>query len=999
MEHFTDFFTNRKIKLKFPINVNDSYKDIKEKIFVSYDLKNTLVSNNTIAISNGKKYITNDSMTPEIFQNGNLVVYTLTEELIKYIIQDINRYLNITIHSPFISEIFNAYKSIYTTVTKNDIYFTILFILNNVLAMNLRKEQLEQLYIKDIYKKQEELILKFTTINQTVSFNQSDYITLHKGNPLYSIINSVVYYPIISKDKFDSAKLIREYPLDTTVPIMLTIEKKEPILKIHKSLSKTNVSDWYLKGNKELKKINGISFKLKIAENNYANALILDSNRISIRMSWNAKENVDFDTLLNSSSGINKVIKNISKIFPNKQIKLGNPYYGFLNFQFFTKKRIPFSKINVTIKKNFSNVFTLDEAERKKDFLKFIYIPLKTVILIRYTTDTNGNEINLVDALGVKNKNQILSIIDILVKLFATADAKQNVMEFKNFQFVSSNNQNLKPSKKINKNIQKLKDLGFTLDTISCQRERQPRKVNSINSQSLLNKKSLRDSLENAFTINYLGSTYECPNPEYPYPGFTNKNVLCCFKKDQRKKEVYKRNIGAEIITNVISDADILKKRIISTDKVLQTNRLGLLPSLLYNVFDKDYLRLGVTNGLLGAINRATGKNKDSQKDSITDLESLFNVNIIIFNVNEERILCKELYYFKHNETVFVLKNFDNYELIVKKNNDTLSKIFKTSSDITSKILDLYKKSCIVNYIGYPETPLTFADLPFTIQAQITNKFNKVIYILTKEAGLLPVVPTKCISGVKITTISQAKMNAAKQLELIKNVSIKYIQVSGQITNDNFTVGLVTKSGLIIPTKKSKKIPGLPVVYRQFIDNIDDLIYDDAENTDQRYTYMTTVKYYQELYNRLKYTLSKKINTLEQHIKKTENLVDVIHSVLKNEVTFIEKTKVHVVTDNRNVCSDLNDSINAARLLNKESHRDSCNDQFCKKIKGNCLLAIESKIYKAFLQRLATEILWNKDILSGNIISEFYGENKFIKRKNEIILLGQDSVKKFFNKN
>ena len=32
MEHFTDFFTNRKIKLKFPINVNDSYKDIKEKI-------------------------------------------------------------------------------------------------------------------------------------------------------------------------------------------------------------------------------------------------------------------------------------------------------------------------------------------------------------------------------------------------------------------------------------------------------------------------------------------------------------------------------------------------------------------------------------------------------------------------------------------------------------------------------------------------------------------------------------------------------------------------------------------------------------------------------------------------------------------------------------------------------------------------------------------------------------------------------------------------------
>lgn len=979
MDDFLDFFTNRRIKLKFPINVNDSYKDIKEKIFVSYNLKNILVSENTLAITNGKKYITNDSMTNEIFKTNIIIVYTLTEELVKYILQDTNKYLDITTNSSVLSDIYNGFKNIYTGINKNDIYFTILYILDNILVLNLHKNQLQQLYIDPIYKKQQQLIIKFTTINQELVFNEADYIHLDKGVPRYSIINSIVYFPIISKNKIDKNKLIREYPVDNLVPIMLTVEEKEPIVKIHKNLSIENVTDWYLKDNKELKKINGVSFKLKINEQNYANAQLINDNRISLRMSWIAKDTVKFDDIITYTSGIQKVIKNIAKIFPNLQVKLGDPYYGFLNFQFFTKKRIPFSKINVSIKNNFTNIFKIDEAERKKEFVKFRYLPLNIVIMIRYTTDSSGKEINLIDVLGVKNQNQIISIINIVVKLLAKADIKKNVLEFKNFVFQSVDDKEKNTANKIktNPNIDKLKDLGFTLNTISCQRERQPRKLSD-------SKKSSTN------TIVYKENIYECPNPDYPYPGFTNKNILCCFKKNQKNKEIYKINTQGIIPNIQVDDAQILKHRIISTDKILQSNRLGLLPTLLYNIFDKDYLRLGVTNGLIGILNMATGTIKDLENTlGINELESQYNVNIIIFNINEGSILCKELYYFPHSQTVFVLKNLDNYELIVKKTNNKLCKIFKTKADITSKILDLYKKSCIVNYIGYPETPMTFADLSLTIQAQVTNKFNKVIYVLTKEAGLVPVVPTKSISGIKIVNINKLKLDANKQYDMIKNVNVKYIQISGQIINDGFTVGLVTKSGLIIPTKKSNKINNVPVVYRQFFDNIDDLIYDDKENKDQRYIYMTSVKYYQELYNRLKYTLSKRLSnvkeSLEKHKRDGDNITKIIDSILKNEVTFIETTKIHNIPYNRSICTDI---------------KDNCSvDPFCKKVKGNCLISIEYEIYKSFVDRLAIEILWNKDILTGNIISEFYGENKFIKRKNEIVLIGKDSVNKFFNKN
>jgi hypothetical protein len=75
-------------------------------------------------------------------------------------------------------------------------------------------------------------------------------------------------------------------------------------------------------------------------------------------------------------------------------------------------------------------------------------------------------------------------------------------------------------------NIKKLKE-SVQVSSVKCQKQRQPREINKSDSKEFLekNKKS---------TILYEGKKFICPNTDYPYPGFTKDNILCCFKKEGR---------------------------------------------------------------------------------------------------------------------------------------------------------------------------------------------------------------------------------------------------------------------------------------------------------------------------------------------------------------------------------------------------------------------------------------------------------------------------------
>lgn len=84
-------------------------------------------------------------------------------------------------------------------------------------------------------------------------------------------------------------------------------------------------------------------------------------------------------------------------------------------------------------------------------------------------------------------------------------------------------------------NVKKLREKGKT-DSIGCQKKRQP--VISSTDQPATGSYDLINN----------GNRYICKNPDYIYPGFTNKNVPCCFVVDQRQKKSYKKNQEGVVI-------------------------------------------------------------------------------------------------------------------------------------------------------------------------------------------------------------------------------------------------------------------------------------------------------------------------------------------------------------------------------------------------------------------------------------------------------------------
>ena len=87
--------------------------------------------------------------------------------------------------------------------------------------------------------------------------------------------------------------------------------------------------------------------------------------------------------------------------------------------------------------------------------------------------------------------------------------------------------------------IKELRKAGADIQSTKCQKPRQPM-INETDAP-----------LPKSYVIQLKGKRFVCPKKEYPYPGFTNENIICCFKKDQRRRDAYIRNMNT-------AEADIL---------------------------------------------------------------------------------------------------------------------------------------------------------------------------------------------------------------------------------------------------------------------------------------------------------------------------------------------------------------------------------------------------------------------------------------------------------
>lgn len=1047
MNSVFDIFNNTKINLPFTILKTDTLKIVKEKIFIAYDLDKIFITPEIMALHDGKDYIKSDENLN--IESGDIIVYNLIRQITKYIFENIQDFLNITVNSKILEPLYNDLKIIYTNLTREYLLLSIQFILQFNLNITDFDREINS-WIQKSKLLQQELIKKFSLLGKEPSFDKlKEYLFFDNDNHyIYSILTSIVSFKI-SDNKLDILKIIREYPLDKNVPVMITgnYPSYTPIIKIFKNFPIEQIEEWFVKSKRNdvvFKKPKGLTLKLLSSGNNYSTVIISKyAGKLSIRCSWSKEDKARLNNLKLCTYPLHSVIKKINNIFPSLDIKLSEPEISFINIQFNTKKKISFQKIILAIK-YFKDIFKLDEHLKKKQFIKLKYLPNDITILIRYGNIYINHvfeNVNSIDIIGIRTEKQVFSLIELTGQLLIKAD-KQKPTDIHG---------NILPEpivklKMPKANIKTLKFKGIEIDAIGCQKQRQPIISNTIKPHT------------DSYPITYKDNRFICNNEPYLYPGFTNKNIVCCFKKDQRDKDVYKRNMNVSTSTDSnisrhgILDADIINSKIITSDKILENNRLGLLPNIFYNFFNNVFYRLGVAQNrlsLLNVFNRALNKiisindiidyinnnpttikylqkntsiNYELYKNDLINyiqtkylhheklqnlLSVIFKVNIFIFNLDDNKLSCKDILHLPYTDVIFIINNTINYELIVSKvSNTNLKKVFSIKSDkIVTDIIDIYKRSCLTSFVGYPSPPMNFVQLlnsgdNVEILAQVINQFNNITFVLTKNTGLTPVAPSNPILNIPSINIKSAILKADKQLKLLLKSNIDYLKPIGQILDSKKMVsGIVTKSGLIIPTKPTKQLE-LPIVFRQFIDNIDELLYNQVPSLDKRYSYMLSVVFYKELYNRFKYTLSKLLNKssnseLKKNIisslksiknqKQLQNILfDVIHLILINEVVFIEhQLNPHPIPSTRNVCKNI-------------PYQDCSSDPFCKKKNNSCLLAVEQKDYSNFIKNLSVEIIWNKDILSGNIKKEFLSKNNFIKRKNEIVLLTDEDINKLF---
>lgn len=916
-----DFFSNEVINLKPGISGT-----LKEKIFASNKM---YISPNLLALGDGVKYITNSEAERGL---NRVIVYYLIPEITEYVLKNSKKFIEL---DPFlINGMYKSLKNIYTELTLPEFELCIQYVLSKHIFSDLDTNQ----DIKQWIKQNELLRVQKSVVRPRSSPPLiQNMLYIESGKYVYSIINSVILFKI-AETPLDLLKIIREYDLSENVPVMATNEDKRVVVKALKDFPKTQVKKWFL----DDKRVKGLTIKLKTVKDVYSTSILSKfTPNINIRCSWVRDLNARIDAVNSCINSLNEFVNQVKAIFPNKDIGLRDKKISFITFQFNTKKKVSFSKILLTVP-DFPE-FILDEQPRKKEFIKLEY--KGNTVIIKYTPTSNN-----VEVIGVKTEEEIFDSMNSIGNLLSAALSKKVFTEFKNFEFVegsatSASSASSASSAQVTekkKNIKALRKKGIVVDVVGCQKARQPQILDSIPSSPEKN------------VLIYKDVAFVCPNPPYTFPGFTNKNVLCCFKKDQTNKVVFKRNMGTGRVNVLMSDEVILSQPVITTKKKLEINRLGVIfPKTL---FGEKFLRLGVSRN---TIESCLVKAESSER----------NTNIIVFNIINKRFVCKENLFMPHDNFVFIIKNEDNYELIVyRESSKKLKKQFKKTDTISQKIMTIYTRSCVVKYSGPgvpPPTMLEVYQSGVEVKSQIVNAFGKAVYLNTSK-GITPIIPTQ----------PSPVLSRGDFIKLKADTQAQYTKPTGQILSNGRVVALITESSLIVPTKVSEQIPDTPIVFRQHVKEIDDLLFYGTPTTDERFSYMLVKKFNTELYERFKFIFSR--------VNKTKINVDAktINDVMINQVSFgvLPPSDIPVI---RNICSELNTSECSLDALCSVDSR------------SRCRLTIPQELYNPFIKKLLIEIKINKDILKGTVKREFLDKNLFVKRKNEIVLLTDDDIKEY----
>lgn len=712
----------------------------------------------------------------------------------------------------------------------------------------------------------------------------------------------------LSKKITNVLTVFKEFPVSDTIPLIFTKIDKKITTKVYTEpfLDKSIIKKWIDKAKTKIDK--SIVFRLKVSDSNYAKVVLYD-NVLLVKYIFTSKDKVNFYNAKEFvKNNVKPLVKHINYIL-NENVNIQD-----IDIKYTT------IKINM---KSFRDVFHLKNAIKTKFTKQFTVLPMKYKMLL--TVKYNGNTIQInntdnqfVKYFSIRNYSDFKDTINALTHVFIAAKTAKP-----------------KEHKKNVKNIELLKREGIKIDSKGCQKRRQP---------------VITTKTDNAFF--YKNNYIVCNDSVYPHPGFTDNNVLCCFKKNQTKKEAYIRNTS-NTSTPRNDNIILLNKPILKTigstppnriailnvliekalNKVLQNEvpfvfyRLGNYGDEFAHLFDKKMPEYFLKNEEVlryidnGSYFGKTLKIQDVQYVIKLEIMSIFyKTNFLFIDVNRIiKIITNESY-----PVVILYKSIKKIENIICIDNQEVTKFF-----------------------SLPETKTEYI-----IKKQYVNPLNKVTFLETNY-GIMPIKPRVIYIGIPFTeNIKELQhQEASQQYNNLQHLEFK---VQEQIISDNKTIGLLVNN-VIVPTNKSEQIPALKTQEYQGIQD-PDLILKSRSTLFNKETITDLI------YQRLRYLLS--------FLFKTRKIQDLQHL---EDYIFITKDMPFA-------------SINIPKDTNLFVCDITSKDPFCK----NGKLVIPKDLYTMFIQKISQDIkLKNKEgmqIVKGTVKKYILGPNNYIKKRNEKII-------------
>jgi hypothetical protein len=561
------------LDLTYPILLDDSIINIKDKLFLDENyaqipelIKLQIFNENEdmyINITNRNHLIYEyyddlliDEKLPELYISNLLDDPILHNKKSNDILSDkeqLNNLLNELIHNGYFDLDITDLEFVLMTKTKSNIYEEEINRYNNLKLK--QRINLANKFPND------NLLIEFQKISSNDKIDLGDYKITINDISIKIIGNNVengVRGPFIKLNE-----IFNTFELNEQIPFIALSKRnsntKTPQIKAYNNIlnavSDKEIKSWVLNEKKKLnqatyKIIKGLLIKSRLENSKtYISINILSNGEIYANALFSKD---DIYSSMNYDDIYNIIIKNIDEII----VKL-NTFQGV----FLQSKRISsINNSNINVDSIDSSIQTDFEINRNKlsnllnsDFIREHIFEKKDtesndVFSAYYKKiknngdDTKGITINIRDNSHLENSS--------IVNIYAASNLNQTIIILANIYILYilslSTNKNgyfdIKTSERLIKKISQMKILKKegveNLNSAKCQAPRHP----DINHDNL-------DPIDDSYILTYKNKDFRCPNVKYPYPGFTNSDIVCCFKNAQKGNVNYIRNIDKEALT------------------------------------------------------------------------------------------------------------------------------------------------------------------------------------------------------------------------------------------------------------------------------------------------------------------------------------------------------------------------------------------------------------------------------------------------------------------